>query len=307
VKIRVLGSAAGGGFPQWNCGCANCSAARAGSANVRARTQESVAISADGDSWFLLNASPEVRAQIESFPPLHPRATRHSPIAGVVLTNGDLDHCLGLLCLREWQPLRVYATAAVRDGFMDDNALARTLQRFDGQLHWLPLVLGQATPLLRADGSASGLTLEAVAAPGKLPLHLEASRAESAEDNIGLWVRQEGSPHALAYFPGVGAYRPYVFAVLERAAACFFDGTFWSSDELIRLELGGKRAEDMAHWPVGGADGSLQRLGGLAQVARRILIHVNNTNPLLREDSPEHTALRAAGVELAYDGLELEL
>jgi pyrroloquinoline quinone biosynthesis protein B len=304
VKVRVLGSAAGGGFPQWNCGCPNCSAARAGSTAVRARTQESVALSADGNSWFLLNASPEIRAQIESFPPLHPRAARHSPIAGVVLTNGDLDHCLGLLSLRESQPLSVYATAAVRDGFMQGNGLARTLQRFDGQLRWIELALGRATPLLRTDGGPSGLTLEAIAAPGKLPIHLEGLRAPSAEDNVGVLVREAGSPRVLAYFPGVGGYQPDVMNALALSAACFFDGTFWSSDELIRLELGQKRAEDMSHWPVGGPEGSLVRLRALPG-PRRILIHVNNTNPLLREDSPEHAALRAAGLELAHDGLEL--
>ena len=306
MKVRVLGSAAGGGFPQWNCGCPNCAAARAGSPSVRARTQESVAVSADGDSWCLLNASPEIRAQIESFAPLHPRAARHSPIAGVLLTNGDLDHCLGLLSLRESQPLCVYATAAVRDGFMQGNGLARTLQRFDGQLRWIELTPGQPTPFLRADGSPSGLTLEAVAAPGKLPIHLEGLRTASLDDNIGVLVREAGNPRALAYFPGVGAYRPEVMNALAQSAACFFDGTFWSSDELIRLGLGQKRAEDMSHWPVGGPDGSLARLRGL-HGPRRILIHVNNTNPLLREDSPEHTALRDAGLELAHDGLELTL
>jgi pyrroloquinoline quinone biosynthesis protein B len=276
---------------------------------VLARTQESVAISADGDSWFLLNASPEIRAQIESFAPLHPRSPRHSPVAGVVLTNGDLDHCLGLLSLRESQPLCVYATAAVRDGFLQGNGLARTLQRFDGQLRWVELTPGTATPLLRGDGSPSGLTLEAVSVPGKLPIHLEGLRAASADDNIGALIREAGNAdnsRVLAYFPGVGGYRPELMQALAEAAVFFFDGTFWSSDELIRLELGTKRAEDMSHWPVGGEAGSLARLGAL-QGPRRILIHVNNTNPLLREDSPEHAAMRAAGVELAHDGLELTL
>lgn len=305
----MLGSAAGGGFPQWNCGCPNCVAARAtgpAGAKVRARTQESVAISADGDHWFLLNASPEVRAQIESFPPLHPRAPRHSPIAGVLLTNGDLDHCLGLLSLRESHPLQLYATAAVRDGFTQGNSLYRTLQRFDGQARWIELTLGRPTPLLRAGGEPSGLTVEALPVPGKLPIHLEAARAPSPEDNIGLIIRASGSNRSIAYFPAVGAYRPEEFAALAAADACFFDGTFWSSDELIRLGLGDKRAEQMAHWPVGGESGSLARLAKL-KCDRRILIHVNNTNPLLREDSAEHAAMRAAGVELAYDGMELEL
>jgi len=160
ITARVLGSAAGGGFPQWNCGCANCIEARRGSPRVRARTQESVAVSADGEHWFLLNASPEIRGQIESFAPLHPRSARHSPIAGIVLTNGDLDHCLGLLSLRESQPLCVYATAAVREGFTQGNVLHRTLQRFEGQVRFIDLELGRATSLLKPDGRPSGLLLE---------------------------------------------------------------------------------------------------------------------------------------------------
>jgi pyrroloquinoline quinone biosynthesis protein B len=307
LKLRVLGSAAGGGYPQWNCGCANCIEARSGtSTRTRARTQESLALSADGEHWFLLNASPEVRAQIESFAPLHPRGPRHSPIAGIVLTNGDLDHCLGLLSLRESQRLQVYATAAVRRGFSEGNVLMRTLQRFDGQVRFTDLGLGRETPLVLDDGRASGLTIEAIAAPGKLPIHLEALHAPSAEDNIGVIVRQTGSARALAYFPAAAGATPAVMHALGSAACCFFDGTFWSSDELIALGLGDKRAEQMAHWPVGGADGSLAQLAALRGV-RRVLIHVNNTNPLLIEDSPQAAQLRSCGVELAYDGMEIEL
>lgn len=310
MRARVLGSAAGGGFPQWNCGCPNCRAAREPVAAGRARrahprTQESVALSADGETWFLLNASPEVRAQIESFPPLHPRAPRHSPIAGVVLTNGDLDHCLGLLSLREWQPLRVYATAAVREGFTQGNVLQRTLQRFDGQLRWVELALGKRTPLLRADGSASGLSLEPTAVPGKLPIHVEGLREPSDQDNIGVLVRQDGSDKMLAYFPAVAGPTPAVMNALRSADCSFVDGTFFWEDELPRLGLGDKRAAQMAHWPVGGEEGSLAHLRELR--GRRILIHVNNTNPLLLEDSAERAQLQEAGVELAFDGMEIEL
>jgi pyrroloquinoline quinone biosynthesis protein B len=254
----------------------------------------------------LLNASPEVRAQIESFAPLHPRGPRHSPIAGVVLTNGDLDHCLGLLSLRESHALTVYATASVRRGFSEGNVLYRTLQRFDGQIRWVELTLGVATPLLRTDGSASGLSIEAIAAPGKLPIHLERTQTASADDNIGVVVRQDGSPRTLAYFPAVGGADAGVMSALQASACCFFDGTFWSSDELIALGLGDKRAEQMAHWPIGGTDGSLLQLAAL-RGPRRVLIHVNNTNPLLLEDSAQAAELRAAQVELAYDGMELEL
>jgi pyrroloquinoline quinone biosynthesis protein B len=306
MQIRVLGSAAGGGFPQWNCGCDNCRAVRRGDTGVGARTQESVAISADGESYFLLNASPEVRWQIESFTGLHPRAARHSPIAGIVLTNGDLDHCLGLLSLRESYPLSVYATASVARGWTEGNVLHRTLQRFPDQLRFCELPLGREQPLWRSDQTPSGLTVQAVAVPGKLPIHLEGLRAPSAEDNCGLLIRERARARTLAYFPAVAGSCPPLSAALAEADCVFFDGTFWTSDELPRAGLGDKRAEDMAHWPVGGAGGSLSMLRELRS-PRRILIHINNTNPLLRDGSPESLQLAAAGVELAYDGMELGL
>lgn len=306
MLIRVLGSAAGGGFPQWNCGCPNCVGVRRGTLRAVARTQESVAVSADGDSWFLLNASPEIRQQIESFDKLHPRALRDTPIQGIVLTNGDLDHTLGLLSLRESQPLALYSTQGVHRGFSEGNVLYRTLQRFDGQITLHALELGAAEqPLRLLNGSLSGLCMRAFAAPGKAALHLDQSKAEPA-DNIGLLIRDERSGKRLAYIPAVGANSAEVVAAASSADAVFFDGTFWSSDELIALGASTRRAEDMAHWPIGGPEGSLAFLGGLA-AAHRILIHINNTNPMLREDSAERALVHAAGVEVAFDGLELEL
>jgi pyrroloquinoline quinone biosynthesis protein B len=300
VQVRVLGSAAGGGFPQWNCGCDNCQASRRGDPGARARTQESIAVSADGVSWFLINVSPEIRAQIESCPALTPRTARHSPIAGLLLTNGDLDHCLGLLSLRESHPLVVHATESVRAGFTTGNVLYRTLERFPGQVTWAPLALDREQPL-----GESGLHVTAIQTPGKLPLHLEGMRAPSAEDNIGLQIRDARTGGRLAYFSGVAGPSDAVTATLGRADVFFFDGTFWSSDELIAAGLGTRRAEDMAHWPVGGPEGSLAYLA--RQPGRRILIHVNNTNPILREQSAQRRALDAAGIEVAADGLELTL
>ena len=270
---------------------------------MRPRTQETVAVSADGSSWFLLNVSPEIRAQIESFPPLTPREPRHSPIAGLILTNGDLDHCLGLLSLRESHPLTVYATESVRAGFTGGNVLYRTLERFDGQVTWRALAVGQdgrEQPL-----GDSGLTVTAIATPGKLPLHLETTCTPSAEDNIGLVIRDSRTGGRLAYFSGVAGPAPAIARAVADADVLFFDGTFWSSDELIAAGLGTRRAEDMAHWPVGGAEGSAAFLAG--QRGRKILIHVNNSNPILRESSAERRALDAAGIEVAVDGLELSL
>jgi pyrroloquinoline quinone biosynthesis protein B len=308
VLIRVLGSAAGGGFPQWNCGCPNCVGVRSGSIAALARTQESVAVSADGRAWFLLNASPEVRQQIESFQPLHPRAQRDTPIAGIVLTNGDLDHCLGLLSLRESQPLALYATRRVRTGFTEGNVLYRTLERFDGQVVWHALELGEPgpeLPLLAPGGAPSGLSLRAFAAPGKAALHLDQSKPEPG-DNIGLLIHDAQFKKTLAYLPAVGANSAAVIAAAQAADAVFFDGTFWSSDELIRLGASERRAEDMAHWPIGGPEGSLRFLAQLP-AQRRVLIHINNTNPMLREDSAERAEVHAASVEVAYDGMEITL
>jgi len=281
VRIRVLGAAAGGGFPQWNCGCANCRKARAGSPDVTPLTQECVAVSTDGDSWFLLNASPEIRSQIEAFAPLHPRAPRHSPIAGIALTNGDLDHTLGLLSLRESHPLTVYATDAVRRGFTEGNALYRTLERFPGQVTW----------------KSFGGFLEAIPAPGKRPVHLEKSGKAEDGDNIGLLI--DGK---LAYFPAAGAVTPPMIEAINRAECLFFDGTFWSNDELIAAGLGTKRAEDMAHLPVVRSLEALSHFKG-----RKILIHINNTNPLLDRTSRERRQAEAAGWEIARDGMDFSL
>jgi pyrroloquinoline quinone biosynthesis protein B len=304
--IRVLGSAAGGGFPQWNCGCPNCVGVRRGTIRALPRTQESVAVSADGDSWFLLNASPEIRQQIESFQGLHPRKQRDTPIQGIVLTNGDLDHALGLLSLRESQPLALYATARVKSGFTEGNVLYRTLQRFEGHVTWHVLDLqGALEPLKLLNGALSGLEMRAFAAPGKAALHLDQTKPE-AGDNIGVVIRDTRTGKLLAYIPAVGASSAEVVAAASSADAVFFDGTFWSSDELIALGASKSRAEDMAHWPLGGPDGSLRFLGQLG-AARRVYIHINNTNPMLREDSAERAGVHAAGVEVAFDGMELEL
>lgn len=299
MRIKVLGAAAGGGFPQWNCGCPNCRDVRSGALATKPLTQECVAVSADSERWFLLNVSPEIRSQIESFQGLHPRAPRHSPISGILLTNGDLDHCLGLLSLRESHPLVVWATERVRHGFTEGNVLYRTLQRFPGQVTWRTLQFGDEIDL-------GGLAVEALPVPGKPPIHLEGDGATDPGDNIGLLVRDLNTGKRLAYFSAAAAVTPAMHAALDRADCVFFDGTFWASDELIALGLGDKRAEQMAHLPVGGGDGSLRKLAGV-RASKRIYIHINNTNPLLRPRSPERKQAEAEGWEIAYDGMEVKL
>ncbi len=307
MVIRVLGSAAGGGFPQWNCACPNCRGVREGTIAAIPRTQESVCLSADGRDWFLINASPDIRRQIEGFGPLHPRESRSTPIQAIFLTNGDLDHCLGLLSLRENQRLAVYATDSVRRGFTEGNVLYRTLQRFADQVVWRILKPGVEDAVLRADGRPSGLTVTAVPVPGKPPIHLEGSA--SSEDpglNVGLRFRGASDGRVLAYLSAVGRITHAVHDALEEADGVFFDGTFWSSDELTAPGFMKKSAEELAHWPVGGPTGSLAILSNVA-VSRRAFIHINNTNPMLREDSPERQAVKAAGWEVASDGMEIWL
>lgn len=315
LQVRVLGSAAGGGFPQWNCRCHNCSGVRAGTIKARPRRETCLAVSADGAAWFLLGATAEVRAQIESCPALHPpggaAALRRSPVAGILLTNGDLDQCLGLLSLREEEPLHVYATERVRRGFTQDNILYRTLDRFPGQITWHrlrpdePCALGPPRDRAGA-GAAPPLQVTARPVPGKPPLHLEGRVPPDPEDNVGLLLRAGAAGPALAYLPSVAAASPAVDGLLRQADCVFFDGTFWSSDELIATGLGRRRAEDMAHWPLSGPGGSLAVLSA-SPAARRFLIHINNTNPILREDAPERQAVAASGVDVAYDGLEVRL
>jgi pyrroloquinoline quinone biosynthesis protein B len=277
---------------------------RSGQIKAASRTQESVAVSVDGRAWFLVNASPEIRQQIEAFPGLHPRALRDTPIAGIVLTNGDLDHCLGLLSLRESQPLVVYATERVRRGFCEQNRLYRTLERFEQQVTWHTLELGAERPLLTA-GRESGLSIRALPVPGKSPLHLAELGAEPG-DNVGLRITEGETGAVLAYLPAVAAPSSQVVEAMNEASAVFFDGTFWSNDELTGKGVGTRDAADMSHWPLGGEQGSLQFLQKSA-AKRRVFIHINNTNPILRDDSPERALVTRAGMEVAFDGMDLTL
>jgi pyrroloquinoline quinone biosynthesis protein B len=297
VRVRILGSAAGGGFPQWNCACPNCRGLREGTIRARPRTQASVALSADGEQWYLLGASPEIRSQLEGFPALQPRAARHTPIAAIFLTNGDLDHTLGLLSLREWSRITVYATDCVRDAFCSGNVLNRALQRFPGHSQWLSLIPGVACEL------SGGLTVEPVLVAGKPPLYAAPAGGDEPW-TIGLKFTHAG--RSLGFFPAVARIDAALQAALAGLDLLLFDGTLWSDTELIDLGLANVTGQQMAHVSVGGAAGSLAQLQSVA-IGRRVYIHINNTNPILREDSPEAAAVRAAGWSVAEDGQELIL
>jgi pyrroloquinoline quinone biosynthesis protein B len=307
MRIRVLGAAAGGGFPQWNCNCEVCR--RAWSGAVPAQTQASLAVTADDQTWFLLNASPDLRAQILATPPLQPRRPgRDTPIAGVVLTNGDVDALAGLLSLRESQPLAVYATGRVL-ATLAANPIFAVLN--PDRVARRPLPLGQATDLLTQDGSSSGLRVEAFSVPGKVALYLEDAAIEQrlarrSEDTIGLMISAKANGKRFYYIPACAALDDDLRARIKDAPLLFFDGTLWRDDEMIEAGLGSKTGRRMGHLSVSGAEGSIAALAQ-SGVQRKLFIHINNTNPMLCAGSPERQAVEAGGWEVARDGLELSL
>jgi len=308
MLIRILGAAAGGGFPQWNCACRNCRSLRAGTFSGKPRSQAQVAISADAKSWFLLGASPDLRAQIESTPELQPRdGIRQSPIAGVVLASPDLDHVLGLLLLRELQPFRVYGTPSVLRILRENNSMFGMLNRVPEQVVWSEIRPGEPFPFTAVTGGASGLICEALSLGTRYPAYVSATdglRLSPEDALLGLIIDSNG--RRLAYMPAVSNIGDALLETLDAADVLLFDGTFWSDDELIRVQGSGQTAHDMGHIPVGGNDGSLSRLAKLRR-PRKIYIHINNTNPMLNEAGPEYRQVRDAGWELAEDGWQVEL
>ena len=293
--LRVLGSAAGGGSPQWNCGCPVCAAVRSGSGP--ARTQSSVAISADRRRWFLINASPDVRTQIEAFPRLHPHGDRATPLESVLLTDAELDHTLGLLLLREARSLRLHATPAVHKTLCDGSGVLRTLERYCS-VEWRAVVPGADLPL------ADGLSCRAFDVPttkrDRFGLGTDYGRV------VGYRLTDERSGGTLVYLPGVQALTPAVRAQIQGCECLLIDGTCWRDDELVRLGLAGKTSREMGHLPIDGEDGSLAQLPSLG-VGRAIFVHMNNTNPILLEDAPERRIVEDSGMEVAMDGLEVEV
>lgn len=303
MLVRVLGSAAGGGFPQWNCACANCRGVRTGTIAAKARSEAAVAVQGADGSWFLIHATPDIRSQMGAFPPLQPQRRRESPLAGILMTNGDLDQTLGLFTLREGQPLHLYTTTSVRHAVLEENVFARLFDRSPGHLTWHELKLDVSQPVDGRCGRPS-LVVTALPMPGKAPLYCRPPSALQPDVNIALLVRDPVSGRTLAYAPCVGRHSSEVDRLWAEADVLFFDGTFWTDDELSAQGLGTKTAGDMAHWPVGGPQGSLRRLARV-RAGRKILIHINNTNPLLRDDSPERREAADAGVEIAFDGMEV--
>jgi pyrroloquinoline quinone biosynthesis protein B len=299
--VRVLGSAAGGGFPQWNCACPSCRAVRDGSRPARPRTQSSVAVSADSRRWFLLNASPDVRAQVESCPALHPSTgpagDRVVPLQAVLLTDAELDHTLGLLLLREGRGLVVHATEATRDALYDGTSLLRTLEAYC-PVDWRPVVPGVDVPL------ADGLSYRAFDVPTTKRARLGAGDREGRV--VGYRLTDGRSGRALVYLPVVQQLTEEICRELRDCSCLLVDGTCWADDELIELGVAGRTAREMGHLPISGPGGSLEQLCRLP-VERTVYVHVNNTNPILLEDAPERRVVEQYGMEVAVDGLELQL
>ena len=299
MRVVVLGSAAGGGFPQWNSNAAGCRRVRAGDPAARARTQTGLAVSADGDRWFLINASPDLRTQIERSPFLHPReGLRSTPIAGVVLTGGDVDVIAGLLNLRERQAFTVFATAQIHD-VLDANPVFEVLARDIVRRERVPL----ETPVT-LDGD---LRLELFAVPGKVPLYLEQDDAPAIETS-GTTVAAAVSDgrSTMLFIPGCAAMTPELSKRLRGAPLVLFDGTLSHDDEMVVQGLSPKTGRRMGHMSLFGPAGTLAAFRDL-EVGRKILVHLNNSNPVLLDDSPERAAVEAAGWEVGYDGLEISL
>jgi len=297
IRFLVLGSAAGGGLPQWNCNCSNCAAARDPSSGLHPQTQSSLAVSVDGQNWAIFNASPDIRQQIQLTRQLHPRALRDSPIKSVVITNGDVDHIGGLLTIREKQAFDLFATSAIGT-VLDQNPVFRVLD---------PAFVTAKT--IRVDEVFSpldGLDAKIFAVPGKVALYMEEGEPElgvEGEQTVGVEFTV-GDKRAY-YIPGCATLPTWLAERLRGADLVFFDGTVFTDDEMIRVGTGIKTGQRMGHMPISGEGGSLASLASL-DIGQLVYVHINNTNPIWRP-GPERSAVEAAGFVVGQDGMEIRL
>ena len=303
MYVQILGSAAGGGFPQWNCNCPNCRGLRDGTLRAQARTQSSIALSDDGVNWILCNASPDIRAQLQSFAPLQPgRALRDTGIGAVILLDSQIDHTTGLLSLREGCPHQVWCTDMVHQDLTTGFPLFNMLSHWNGGLQWQRIGLDESftvpgCPALRF----TPLPLRS-AAPPYSPHRFDPHPG----DNIGLIVEDLNTGGRLFYAPGLGQVSEELLTRMAQADCLLVDGTLWEDDEMQRRGVGTRTGREMGHLAQNGPGGMLEVLDGL-NVARKVLIHINNTNPILDEDSPERAEVERRGVEVAFDGMSIQL
>lgn len=299
--FKMLGTAAGGGVPQWNCACQLCELSRTEPQRVPPRLQLQAIASGDGQSWFLLNASPDLRIQIEANPELQPSSKfgrRNTPIAGIVLTTADLDQVLGVLLLREFQPLTIYATRLVRKT-LEANSFFRMLHRVPNQLTWIEITAGERFAL-----GESGITCTPVALEGSLPFYArELDTGEKGQASLGLVLEKDG--RRIAYTPALPEITEELRNIYRTCDTVLVDGTFWSDAELSRTHSGTPLARSIGHVPLSGDDGTIALLKDI-DFPRKFFVHINNTNPILDSSSAEHGALVAAGWEVAHDGWQLD-
>lgn len=305
MKVRLLGTAAGGAFPQWNCNCRNCKLARQSPEQAAPRTQSSVAVSADGARWFLLNASPDVRIQIESFPPLLGKnpGVRTTGIEAILLTNADLDHVLGLYILREGSPLNVYATKSVRISIQEGLGIDKVLASYCG-VRWREPAM-EESDLLTGDNVSSGLRYQAFPVSGKPPRY-KRDNAAALLTTIGYKISDPTTGARMLFVPDMDGWDEELTHRAKGCDAILVDGTFWSNDELSRERTGTTTASEMGHLPISPPNGSLLPLSR-CDARLKIYVHINNTNPILREASSERRMVNDAGILVGRDGMELNL
>jgi pyrroloquinoline quinone biosynthesis protein B len=303
MKIQVLGSAAGGGFPQWNCNCDNCHGVRNGTIKAHSRTQSSIAVSADGERWVILNTSPDIRAQLESAKGLQPKnGKRDTGIAAIVLVDSQIDHTTGLLMLREGCPIPVYATKMVQEDLSTGFPILSLLKSWNGGLD-INTVATNQTPFTIA--GIDGIEFTAVPVAGKAPPYSPHRHDSHVGDNIAIHMRDSKTNKSVFYAPGLNSVTESVLAYMQKSDCVMVDGSFWQNDEMVKAGVGTKLASDMGHLPQSGAGGMIEQLQKLPEKTRKILIHINNTNPILVEDSPQRKELDKANIEVAYDGLSV--
>ena len=305
MRLRVLGSAAGGGFPQWNCNCRNCHGLRAGTVRAKRRTQSSIAVTGDDTHWLLFNASPDILEQLHANPVLQPgRSLRDTAITAILLMDAQIDHTTGLFMLREHRARwPIWCTAAVHEDLTAGNPIFRVLAHYAGvDWHEIPL----AGEVFSPDGLA-GLDCAALPLRSNAPPYSPRRDRPMPGDNIGVTLTDRATGKRLFYAPGLGSMEPAVLAAMQAADCVLVDGTLWTDDEMLRLGASSRTGQAMGHLAQSGPGGMLEWLATLPDTTRKILIHINNTNPILDEDSPERAVLTARGIEVAEDGMEVVL
>lgn len=303
MKIRVLGSGAGGGFPQWNCNCHNCQRLRHGQVNGKARTQSSIAVSTDNRHWLLINASPDIRAQLEAFPAIQPQeGVRDTGIEAILLIDSQIDHATGMLMLREGRPLDVYCTDMVKQDLSSGFPIFNMLAHYCSVNHHPIPIDGSAFTI----PGINDLRFYSQALKSKAPPYSPHRNDPHEGDNIGVIIEQISTGKKVFYSPGLGEIEAHVLAAMQLSDCVMVDGTFWTDDEMVSQGISHKRAREIGHLPQSGESGMIEVLNGIGD-KRKILIHINNTNPILDEGSDERKILELQGIEVAFDGMEIEL